>query len=83
MLLERKNKEIIDDSFFLCPFCICRFATKHDLVIHLQAYGTNKWEHVRQLDKAHRGVDRSFTGTVAKGTEKNKPNNRNNARFSF
>ena len=70
MLLERKNEEIIDDSFFHCPFCICRFATKRDIAIHLQAYGTNKWEHVRQLDRAHRGVDRSFTGTVARHTEK-------------
>jgi len=69
-MLEKKKAEIIDDNLFHCPFCVCRFATKRDLDIHLQAYGTNKTEHVRQLDRAHRGADSSFRGTMARDEEK-------------
>ena len=70
MMLEKKKTEIIDSILFQCPYCTCRFVSRRDLAIHLQAYGADKAEHVRQLDRAHRGVDSSFRGTMAKDTEK-------------
>ena len=69
MMLEKKNTGTVDDEFFKCPFCTCRFASKLDLDDHLRAWGTDKVEHLRQLDRAHRGVDRSFRGTMAKNSK--------------
>ena len=70
MMLEKKNMEIIDDNSLQCPFCKCQFASKYDLASHLKAYGTDKVEHVRELNKVHRRIDPSFRGTVAKDIEK-------------
>ena len=66
MILERENTEKINENLFECPFCSCTFATKIDLNSNLQAWGSDKREHVRQLDEAHREIDRSFKGTMAK-----------------
>ena len=66
MTLEKKSTEIIGDILVQCHFCICQFGSKRDLAIHLQAYGADRAEHIRQLDRAHRGADSSFRGTMAK-----------------
>ena len=57
-----KNNEVIYEN----PYCTCIFATKSDLKRHIEAWGNEKREHVRRLDKAHREYDRSFRGTLAK-----------------
>lgn len=66
MTLEKKTVEKITEKFYECPHCSCTFATKSDLDGHIQAWGNNKEEHIRQLDRAHRANDRSFRGTMAK-----------------
>ena len=70
MILEQKNTKGINEKFYECPHCTCTFATKSDLNDHLQAFGDNKTEHVQQLDRLHRGTDRSYTGTMSKDAKK-------------
>jgi predicted phage gp36 major capsid-like protein len=56
-------------SFKKCPFCMCLFANKADLEVHLEVFGREKSQHREQLrivheeaeetlERAHGGADR-------------------------
>jgi len=57
------NKNLVR---YKCPFCSCDFATGSDLNSHLHAWENDKQNHIQLLDKAHREIDVSFKGTMAK-----------------
>ena len=69
-MLSGNSDDVLSNGLIECPYCICLFVSRFDLEFHLKAFGTNKSEHVRALNKAHKLLDRFFRGTMAKGSNK-------------
>lgn len=47
-------------DFIKCPFCSSLFLTKHDLDLHLNAFGTNPDSHLSKLKKTHNSLENSL-----------------------
>ena len=67
-ILSENSDNVLHNDLIECPYCICLFVSHFDLEIHLKEYGTNKSEHVRALNNAHKLIDRSFRGSMSKGS---------------
>lgn len=49
-----------ENKLRVCPFCQCTFETDHDYNLHMNAFGWNKEEHLRNLMKARRLLNWSY-----------------------
>ena len=58
--METNTDNKVKNNFLECPYCVCYFVSQSDLQSHLDAFGTNKYEHIQKLDEAHKSVDRSY-----------------------
>ena len=58
--MESDKDKKDENNFLECPYCTCNFVSQFDLQSHLEAFGTNKYEHIQKLDEAHKSVDRSY-----------------------
>jgi hypothetical protein len=47
-------------DFIKCPICSCLFLTKHDLDLHLKAFGTKANSHLILLSKGHNSLECSL-----------------------
>lgn len=72
---SENSNSVSHNNMIECPYCICLFVSQFDLESHLKEYGTNKSEHLRALNTAHKLLDRSFRGSMSKGSKTSmKPN---------
>ena len=69
-MLSGNSDDVLSNGLIECPYCICLFVSRFDLELHLKAFGTNKSEHVRALNNAHKLGDPSFRGSMAKGSNR-------------
>ena len=58
--MESDKDKKDENNFLECPYCTCNFVSQFDLQSHLEAFGSNKYEHIQKLDEAHKSVDRSY-----------------------
>ena len=78
--MESDKDKKDENNFLECPYCTCNFVSQFDLQSHLEAFGSNKYEHITQLDNAHKSVDRTYgKGSLSKGSKnvsRSKPKSR-------
>jgi hypothetical protein len=82
-ILESKE-DIFEINFIECPYCECKFSSQIDLESHLEAFGTNKFEHIRKLDDEHKKVDRTYVkGSLSKGSRSSSISNRKSRFYRY
>jgi len=60
------------------------FCTQVDLESHLDAFGSNKYEHNRYLDEKHKKVDRTYMKrSLSKGSKSESSNNRKSGFYRY
>lgn len=79
--MQNNDKKITKNNFLECPYCTCYFVSQFDLQSHLDAFGTNTYEHIQKLDEAHKSVDRSYVKRSLSKDSKNRPAKRSKSRF--